>query len=147
MSLACDFVLCSEEARFGLAEINIGVIPGAGAAVRLTRWVGRLKAKEILMLGKTMSGPEAVAAGLANRCVPTRDALLADVRTLADDLASRAPLALAAAKASVNIAAEADQRTGIEHELNEFLRLFATDDQKEGMKAFLEKRPPVYTGK
>ncbi|MEQ9257709.1 MAG: enoyl-CoA hydratase/isomerase family protein [Roseovarius sp.] len=147
MSLACDFVLCTEAARFGLAEINIGVIPGAGAAVRLTRWVGRLKAKEILMLGRTLTGPEAVSVGLANRCVATRDDLLAEVRALADELASKAPLALAAAKASVNIAAEADQRTGIEHELNEFLRLFATEDQKEGMRAFLEKRAPVYTGR
>jgi enoyl-CoA hydratase/carnithine racemase len=70
MSLACDFVICTPEARFGLAEINIGVIPGAGAAVRLTRWVGRLKAKEILMLGPLIPGEEAVALHLANRCVP-----------------------------------------------------------------------------
>ena len=70
MSLACDFVLSAEDCRFGLSEINIGVIPGAGAAVRLTRWMGRLKAKEILMLGEFVSGAEAVQCGLANRAVP-----------------------------------------------------------------------------
>lgn len=145
LSLACDFVLCSEEARFGLAEINIGVIPGAGAAVRLTRWVGRLKAKEILMLGRLIPGPEAVALQLANRCVPpagVRDA----AQALADELADKAPLALGAAKASVNIGAEASFDVALEYELQEFVRLFTTNDQKEGMRAFLEKRKPAYTG-
>ncbi|PWR21641.1 enoyl-CoA hydratase/isomerase family protein [Zavarzinia compransoris] len=145
LSLACDFVLCADDARFGLAEINIGVIPGAGAAVRLTRWLGRLRAKEILMLGRTMSGAEAVSLHLANRCVAA-DRLQAEVQALADELAEKAPLALGAAKASVNVGAEAGFDVALEYELQEFVRLFTSHDQKEGMRAFLEKRKPDYQG-
>ena len=146
MSLACDFVLCSEDARFGLAEINVGVIPGAGAAVRLTRWVGRLKAKEIVMLGELIPGPEAVACGLANRCVP-RAELAALTEAWVAKLATKPPLALAAAKASVNVGSEASLSVALQYELREFLLLFGTDDQKEGMKAFLEKREAKFKGR
>ncbi|MDP6475109.1 MAG: enoyl-CoA hydratase/isomerase family protein [Alphaproteobacteria bacterium] len=146
MSLACDFVLCAEDSRFGLAEINIGVIPGAGAAVRLTRWMGRLKAKEILMLGEFVPGPEAVACGLANRCVPAAE--LAQVTAeWAAKLANKAPLALAAAKACVNEGAEAPMPAALEYELRQFLALFDSEDQKEGMTAFLEKRQAKFTGR
>jgi enoyl-CoA hydratase/carnithine racemase len=146
MTLACDFVLCSDSARFGLAEINIGVIPGAGAAVRLTRWVGRLRAKELLMLGNTLSGPEAVAWQLANRCVADAD-LKAATQELARTLAAKPPLALAAAKACVNVGAEAAMPAALEFELEQFLRLFDSADQKEGMAAFLEKRPARFSGR
>jgi enoyl-CoA hydratase/carnithine racemase len=146
MSLTCDFVLCAEDSRFGLAEINIGVIPGAGAAVRLTRWMGRLKAKEILMMGEFLSGPEAVACGLANRCVAGGDlaALTAD---WAGKLAKKAPLALAAAKACVNTGAEAAMPVALEYELERFLLLFESEDQTEGMNAFLEKREAQFKGR
>ena len=146
MSLACDFVVCADTARFGLAEINIGVIPGAGAAVRLTRWLGRLRAKQILMLGEAIPGEQAVAWQLANECVPAaklREATWA----WADKLASKAPLALAAAKRCVNVGAESAMPVALEHELAEFLLLFASDDQKEGMAAFLGKRPPEWRGR
>jgi enoyl-CoA hydratase/carnithine racemase len=146
MSLACDFVLCTPETRFGLAEINIGVIPGAGAAVRLTRWVGRLKAKEILMLGRIIPGDEAVRLHMANECVPAGD-LERVAQALADELADKAPLALSAAKASVNVGADSGFDAALEFELREFLMLFASEDQKEGMRAFLEKRRPVYRGR
>jgi enoyl-CoA hydratase/carnithine racemase len=146
MSLACDFVLCAEDCRFGLSEINIGVIPGAGAAVRLTRWMGRLKAKEILMLGEFVSGLEAVQCGLANRAVP-RLALAGLTAEWAAKLAKKAPLALAAAKSCVNVGAEADMPAALEYELREFLALFDSEDQKEGMNAFLEKRAAKFTGK
>ncbi len=145
-SLTCDFVICAESARFGLTEINIGVIPGAGAAVRLTRWMGRLKAKEILMLGQFISGKEAVALHLANRCVPD-DRLDAETEALAVDLEARAPLALAAAKSCVNFGADPGFDAGLEYELREFLLLFSSEDQKEGMRAFLEKRPAVFSGR
>ena len=145
MSLACDFVIATKTAKFGLAEINIGVIPGAGAAVRLTRWLGRLKAKEILMLGKQISGTEAVEIGLANECVASGE-LITTVNVLAAELSSKPPMALAAAKSCVNFISESDIQIAIDHELNEFLRLFWTDDQKEGMRAFLEKRHPVFKG-
>ncbi|MEP9351884.1 enoyl-CoA hydratase/isomerase family protein [Xanthobacter sp. KR7-225] len=145
LSLACDFVLCTPSARFGLSEIKIGVIPGAGAGVRLTRWVGRLRAKELLMLGRLLPGPEAVEWQLANRCVE-EDRLEAETMALCEELAQMAPLALGAAKATVNTGAEASFDVALEYELQEFVRLFASADQKEGMSAFLEKRPPRYTG-
>jgi enoyl-CoA hydratase/carnithine racemase len=145
LSLACDFVVCGESARFGVVEINIGVIPGAGAAVRLTRWLGRLRAKELLMLGRLLDGQEAVEWQLANRCVPD-NALFDETTRLCAELAAKAPLAIAAAKASVNIGSEASFDVALEYELQEFARLFATQDQKEGMSAFLEKRTPIYSG-
>ncbi len=146
LSLACDFVIATESARFGLSEINIGVIPGAGAGARLTRWVGRLRAKELLMLGRVLTGREAVEWQLANRCVPTNK-LATAVRELTDDLNSRAPLALGAAKATVNTGSEASLEVAMEYELQEFVQLFETDDQREGMSAFLEKRRPKFKGR
>lgn len=146
LSLACDFVICTESARFGLAEINIGVIPGAGAAVRATRWLGRLRAKELVMLGRLLSGREAVEWQLANRCVAD-EKLRPAVDELAALLAQKAPLALGAAKLSINVGAEASFDVALEYELQEFARLFSSDDKKEGMAAFLEKRQPKYAGR
>lgn len=146
LSLASDFVIAAESARFGLAEINIGVIPGAGAGARLTRWVGRLRAKEMLMLGRLLTGREAVDWQIANRCVPDED-LDSAAMELAEDLNARAPLALGAAKMTVNVGAEASQDIAMEYELQEFVRLFGTEDKLEGMSAFLEKRKPQYRGK
>jgi enoyl-CoA hydratase/carnithine racemase len=145
LSLACDFVLCADDAQFGLAEINIGVIPGAGAVVRLTRWVGRLKAKEIVMLGRFIGGEEAVSLHLANQCVRAAE-LRETVQRFADELGRKAPLALAAAKASINVGADPGFDAGLEYELQEFVRLFHSHDQQEGMRAFLEKRSPDYQG-
>ena len=146
LSLCCDFVVCSKEAKFWLAEINIGVIPGAGAGVRLTRWLGRLKAKEILMLGEPISGEKAVELGLANECVPAHR-LDQTVLDLAVKLTGKPPLALAAAKSVVNSASEDPMPVALEAQLREFLQLFATEDQKEGMKAFLEQREPKFVGR
>ncbi len=146
LSLACDLVLCAESARFGLAEINIGVIPGAGAAVRLTRWLGRARAKEILMMGALIPGRDAAAMGLANRCVADEE-LWPETLRWVETLASKGPLALAAAKASVNVGAEASLPVAMEYELKEFMLLFGTEDQKEGMRAFLEKRKPRFEGR
>ena len=146
LSLCCDFVICATDAKFRLAEINIGVIPGAGAGVRLTRWMGRLKAKEILMLGEIISGEDAVLCGLANECVPS-NSLDNKVQELADKLAKKPPLALAAAKSVVNVASEAPMKVALEQQLEEFLKLFSTDDQKEGMNAFLEKRTAQFQDK
>lgn len=145
LSLCCDMVIAAENAKFALAEIKIGVIPGAGATVRLPRWVGKAKAMEILMTGEFIPAQEAHRIGLINHVVPT-DQLETFTREFADKVASMSPLALAAAKASINIGAEMDRDRGIEYALQEFLLLFASKDQKEGMKAFVEKRRPVFTG-
>lgn len=146
LTLCCDFVVCADTAAFSLAEINIGVIPGAGAGIRLTRWLGRLKAKEIIMLGDIISGNEAVSIGIANKCVPHHE-LENAAKTLAVKLSKKPPLALAAAKSVVNFASELEMPRALETQLNEFVTLFATDDQKEGMSAFLEKREATFTGK
>jgi enoyl-CoA hydratase/carnithine racemase len=146
LALACDLVLCAEDARFSLAEIKIGVIPGAGAALRLTRAMGRHKAKELLMLGDFVSGADAGACGLANRCVP-RAELAAVTADWAARLAAGPPLALAAAKRLVNGSAERPLGELMDEGLAAFLHLFESGDQKEGMRAFLEKRPAVYRGR
>jgi enoyl-CoA hydratase/carnithine racemase len=146
LTLACDFVVAGESARFGLTESRVGVVPGAGACVRLTRWVGRAAAKEILMLGDPLSAAEAHRVGLVTRLVPDEQ-LLAETASLAGTLAARSPLALAAAKRAVNFASELELRAGIEQVLADFTALFDADDQKEGMAAFLEKRPPRFTGR
>jgi enoyl-CoA hydratase/carnithine racemase len=144
--LACDLVVCAEGAKLGLVEAQVGVIPGAGACVRLPRWVGRAAAKEILMLGNHLDAAEAFRLGLVNRLVPDEE-LDDATRAFARELASRSPLALAAAKRAVNVGAELDQRSGIEYVLQEFALLFAGADQQEGMSAFLEKRAPRFTGR
>lgn len=143
--LACDLVVASDKARFGLAEAKVGVIPGAGACIRLTRWVGRAAAKEILMLGNDFDAAEAHRLGLVNRVVP-QDRLHEETSRLAHELASRSPRALAAAKRAVNIGSEMDAERGIEYALDEFAQLFGGSDQKEGMAAFLERRAPRFTG-
>tara|TARA_B100000029_G_scaffold58424_1_gene52714 strand:+ start:1270 stop:2049 length:780 start_codon:yes stop_codon:yes gene_type:complete len=146
LTLCCDLVVASEDATFGLAEARVGVIPGAGASVRITRWVGRAIAKEILMLGDPWPASQAYRVGLVNRLV-VRSELETATAELAASLAERSPLALAAAKRAVNIGSEMDLDHGIEFVLQEFALLFAGSDQKEGMKAFLEKRPPEFKGR
>jgi enoyl-CoA hydratase/carnithine racemase len=145
LTLACDLVVAADDATFGLSEMRVGVIPGAGACVRLTRWVGRARAKEILMTGEPLTAAEAHRIGLVNRVVPAGE-LLDAARELADTLASRSPLALAAAKRAVNVGGEMPLGQGMDYVLQEFSLLFASNDQKEGMSAFLEKRPPRFTG-
>lgn len=143
--LACDLVVASETARLGLVEARVGVMPGAGAAIRLPRWVGRAAAKEMLMLGNPIDAREAHRLGLVNRLVPDAE-LETATKALAAELASRSPLALGAVKRAVNVGAELDQRSGMLYALQEFALLFAGSDQEEGMSAFLEKRPPRFTG-
>ena len=144
--LACDHVITDYSAKFGLAEVNIGVIPGAGAIIRLTRWLGRTRAKEILMTGKMIDAQKALEWGLSNQIVENGtvfDAALA----FANELAEKSPLSLAAVKRSVNMASEMDFEKGIQYVAQEFALLFSSEDQKEGMQAFLEKRKPQFYGK
>lgn len=146
LTLACDLVIAADDAQFALTEIRVGVVPGAGACVRLPRWVGRAKAKEILMTGDFVPAAEAHRIGLINQVVP-RDQLMAATMALAEKLASKSPLAIAAAKRAVNIGSEMDLDRGIEYVLQEFALLFVGEDQKEGMAAFLEKRAPRFRGR
>lgn len=145
-TLCCDIVIASDDARFALAEIKIGVIPGAGATIRLPRWVGKAKAMEILMTGDFLDAAEAHRIGLINQVVPKQELKNATL-AMAKKIAQRSPLALGAVKAAVNIGAEMDRDRGIDYALCEFLLLFASEDQKEGMRAFIEKRAPVFTGR
>jgi len=146
ITVCCDLVIAADDAKFGLAETKVGVMPGAGATVRLTRWVGKAKAMEILMLGNFLSAEEAMELGLANKVVPKAQ-LWDETMKIAKELCERPPLALAAVKMAVNVGGEMDIYKGIDFALEEFLLLFASEDQKEGMKAFLEKRKPVWKGR
>jgi enoyl-CoA hydratase len=146
LALTCDLIVAGEDARFGQPEIKIGVMPGAGGTQRLTRAVGKALAMELILTGRTMDAAEASAAGLVTAVVPaaeTVDRALA----LADTIASMPPLAVRAAKRSVLAAAELPLSEGLRLERQAFFDLFATQDQREGLRAFTEKRPPVWTGR
>ena len=144
--LSCDMVIASESAKFGQPEITIGVIPGAGGTQRLARLVGKYIAMEMVINNRTLTAAEALQFGLANKVVPV-ESYLDDAMAFAEEIASRAPLAVRMAKDSVNKAFETSLRDGLKTEKDNFYSLFDTEDQKEGMKAFVEKRKPEWKGK
>lgn len=146
VAMACDMIIASESAKFGQPEVTIGVIPGAGGTQRLTRAVGKAIAMEMILNNRTLSAQEAYQFGLVNRVVPVVD-YLNEALKLADEIASRAPLAVRAAKMLVNQSYERTLADGLEEEKQTFYNLFASEDQKEGMKAFIEKRQPEWKGK
>ena len=143
--LSCDMVVASESAKFGQPEITIGVIPGAGGTQRLARLVGKHLAMEMTINNRTLTAQEALQLGLANRVVPVEGYLDAAV-AFADEIASRAPIAVRMAKDSVNAAFETTLTEGLAVEKRNFYPLFATEDQKEGMRAFVEKRKAEWKG-
>jgi enoyl-CoA hydratase len=142
----CDIIIASESAKFGQPEINIGVMPGAGGTQRLTRAIGKFKAMEVILNGRFLSAQEAFEAGLVTRVV-AKEQFLAEAMRLAHQIAQRPPIALKLAKEAVLKADEMSLAEGLEYERKLFYSLFATEDQKEGMRAFLEKRKAVYKGK
>ncbi|MHB2025621.1 MAG: enoyl-CoA hydratase-related protein [Elusimicrobiota bacterium] len=146
MALACDLIVASETAVFGQPEILIGVIPGAGGTVRLAERLGKARALELVLTGRRVGAKEALSLGLVNRVVPP-EALLDEAKALAQGVAALPPLAAAAAKASVLHALNAGQDDALAFERRLFCALFDSQDQKEGMKAFVEKRAPRWTGK
>jgi len=146
VAMSCDMIVASESAKFGQPEITIGVIPGAGGTQRLTRAVGKALAMEMILNNRTLSAQEAYQFGLVNRVVPVEH-YLDEALKLADEIASRAPLAIRAAKKMIDQAYERTLTDAIQAERQEFYNLFATEDQKEGMKAFVEKRKPEWKGK
>jgi enoyl-CoA hydratase len=143
IALACDFVIASPDAQFGQPEINLGVTPGWGGSQRLPRRVGVARARRWIYTGRSVSAEEAHADGWVERVVPRAD-LLSSALQLADELATKPPLALAAAKYELLRAADPAIDEALEYELELWARLFGTVDQREGMRAFLEKRtaPP-----
>jgi enoyl-CoA hydratase len=146
LAMLCDIILASESARFGQPEINLGIIPGAGGTQRLTRAVGKSLAMEMVLNARNLTAPEALEVGLVSRVVPV-ETHLTQALQLAAQIAARAPLAVRLAKDAVNHAFDGSLDTGLEFERKNFVALFGTEDQKEGMKAFLEKRAAKWTGK
>jgi len=146
LALSCDMIVASESARFGLPEVTLGVIPGAGGTQRLTRAIGKVLAMEVILNNRVLSATEALQFGLVNRVVPV-ERFLEEALSLAAEVAARAPIAVRHAKQAVNKAFESSLSEGLADERNLFYQLFATVDQKEGMQAFLEKRKPEWNGK
>ena len=144
--LACDLVVAADNAKLGLPEAKLGLLPGGGGTQRLTRLVGRNKAKELLMTGDFITGAEAERLGIVNRVVPAEKALEA-AHQLADRILERAPLAVQMAKQLVNDGLDASLATAITQEMGMTATLYASEDAREGIGAFLEKRSPVFTGR
>jgi enoyl-CoA hydratase len=146
IALACDFIYAAENARFGLPEITLGLIPGFGGTQRLPRLVGPNRAKELIFTGKMISAAEAAQIGLVNKVVAP-DSLMDEVRRTARDIAAKGRVSLREAKQAVNLGLNTDLATGCSIEIDAFALTLASQDAKEGTAAFLEKRKAVFTGK
>jgi len=145
LAMACDMIIASETAKFGQPEINIGVIPGAGGTQRMARAVGKALAMEIVLNGRFLTADEALLHGLVNRVFPA-ELYLEEAIKFAAEIAARAPIALRLGKEAVNAAYETSLQAGLALERRLFYMLFATDDQREGMDAFINKRPAEWKG-
>jgi len=143
MAMMCDFIIAGDNAKFGQPEINLGIIPGAGGTQRLTRFVGKSKAMEMCLTGRMMDAAEAERCGLVSRIVPAAD-LLDDALKTAAKIAALSRPSVYVVKESVNRAYETTLAEGLRFERRMFHSLFATDDQSEGMAAFIEKRKPSF---
>ncbi len=146
LALACDIRIASENASFGQPEINLGIIPGGGGTQRLTRLVGEGKAMEMILTGEIIDAKSAHAIGLVNHVVPL-DQLEAKTMEIASRIAEKSPIALSLAKEAVKIASRSNLDEGLRREVDLFALCFSTEDKDEGVKAFLEKRKPVWKGK
>jgi enoyl-CoA hydratase len=145
LALACDIRIASDSSKFGQPEILIGIIPGSGGTQRLSRLVGVGKAKELIFTGALINATEALQIGLVNQVVP-KDELEETVMALAGRVANQSPLALKWAKKSINMSQESSLQVGIGYETLAECLLFSSKDREEGIKAFLEKRKPRFTG-
>jgi len=143
LAMMCDFIIASETAKFGQPEINLGVVAGIGGTQRLTRAVGKAKAMDMNLTGRFMGAEEAERAGLVSRVVPAGK-LMDEARAAADRIAEKSMITVMAVKEAVNRSFETPLREGLLFERRIFNALFATEDQKEGMAAFLEKREPQF---
>ena len=146
LAMSCDIIVAAEDATFGQPEINLGVMPGAGGTQRLTRAIGKARAMDLVLTGRTIGAVEAERIGLVSRVVAP-DRTLDEAIELAKRIAAQAPVAVLAAKEAIKQADELPLSAGLQHERRAFFLLFASDDQGEGMAAFVEKRPPQWKGR
>jgi enoyl-CoA hydratase len=145
LAMTCDMIIASETAQFGQPEIKIGVMPGAGGTQRLAKAIGKAKTMELVLTGKFMKAEEALSYGLVNRVVPV-EVYMDEALALAKEISVMSPVATKLAKESVNRSFETHLEEGLLHERKNFYLSFASEDQKEGMQAFIEKRKPIYKG-
>jgi enoyl-CoA hydratase len=143
LALSCDLLLCSRRSKFGLPETQLGLIPGAGGTQLLTRAVGTAVAMDVILSGRVLDGEEAVNAGLASRALP-EESWLEDAIAVATEIAARPPLAQLLAKESVRRALDVPLEAGIEAERRAFAMVLGSEDAREGLAAFIEKRPPSW---
>ena len=146
LAMACDLIVASESAQFGQPETGLGIIPGAGGTQRLTRAVGKAVAMDVILSGRRLSGDEALAAGLVARVVPN-EAWLEEAKGLAREIAEKGPVGTRLAKESVDRAFETTLTAGLEAERRALYLAFASEDAKEGLTAFTEKRKPEFKGR
>ncbi|MEJ2291609.1 MAG: enoyl-CoA hydratase-related protein [Deinococcales bacterium] len=146
LAMLCDMIVASDTAKLGQPEINLGIMPGAGGTQRLTKQLGKYLAMEVVLAGRLLTADEALAHGLVNRVTPAGETLPAAVE-LARKVASRAPLATRVARSAILRAQDAPLEQGLAFERHSFYLLFGTEDQKEGVRAFLDKREPHWRGR
>jgi enoyl-CoA hydratase len=146
VALACDVRIAAENATFGFPEVSLGILPGMGGTQRLPRLIGGALAKELIFTGRRIGAEEAREIGLVNRVVPQGEALKV-AREVAAEIAANAPLAVRHAKSATNRAMDVDLVSGLEYEADQFALLFATEDAREGMGAFAERRKPEFKGR
>jgi enoyl-CoA hydratase len=146
LALLCDLIVASETSRFGQPETSLGIIPGAGGTQRLTRAVGKALAMDVILSGRLLTAREALRAGLVARVV-AREAWLDETKRVAREIASKGPVATRLAKEAVDRASEMSLAVGLEYERRLLYLAFASEDAREGLRAFLEKRPPDFRGR
>jgi enoyl-CoA hydratase len=146
LALACDLVLASQSAKFGQPEINLGIIPGFGGTQRLARRIGVAAARLMIYSGEAVTAEEALRLGLVNRVLPSGE-LLPEAQKLAATLAGKAPVALQQAKTAINVGADVDLADGCRYEAEAFGVAFGSEDRIEGLRAFLDKRRPIFKGR
>jgi enoyl-CoA hydratase len=146
LAMSCDIIIAAETATFGQPEVNVGIMPGAGGTQRLIRAVGKHRAMEIILTGTSITAAEAYRIGLVNRVVPI-ETLMVEARKFANELASKPPISIRMAKEAILKAQDTTLEVGLDFERKSFYTLFATEDSKEGMKAFVEKRKPIFKGR
>jgi len=146
LAMSCDVLVASETTQLGQPEIDIGVMPGGGGTQRLTRAVGKYKAMEMVLTGRRIGAEEARTMGLVSRVVP-KEAYLTEAKKVASEIASKSPVAVKLAKMAVNKAFEMGLSEGLDFERELFYLLFASEDKREGMNAFMQKRKPEFKGK